>query len=94
MGMQMNDLRKVVLVLYFLTMLLLTVIYMQGSLLLDPEATATISNAVQSANSQMSLNTQPLINVNIQENSVWAIIGLITVFFGFMWRIARSYAYD
>ncbi|MCB0263927.1 MAG: hypothetical protein R3C41_17465 [Calditrichia bacterium] len=92
--MRNRDMRKVVLILYVLTLLLLGIIYVQGSLLADPGAIATLQNAAQSANSAGGYYANPLVDIQISGDSLWAVVGVVTAFFGFVWRIVRTRPYE
>ena len=93
--MRHSDTRKVIAILYVLTLLFLAVIYMQDALMADPGAMVTMQNAAQVVNDANGItNAPPLINIQINGNSGIALFCVITMVFVMVWRVFRSRPYE
>lgn len=84
--MQQNDTRKLIVTLYVLTVLFLGAIYLQGELLSEPGALATLQNANYATND---------IITSFQLSGETALMTLVslTLFFGFAWFVSRAKSY-
>lgn len=89
--MQHGDVRKLISVIYVLSILFLGSIYFQDTIVTDPEATATLQNIGYSVNEAQAL---PLISsLQLTNGSMMLVFVSITLFFAFAWRMARTRSY-
>ncbi len=89
--MHYNDMRKLISVLYVLTIMFLGSIYFQDIIVSEPGASATLQNIGYSVNEAQAI---PLIsNLQISNSSLLIIFVSLTLFFAFAWRMARMKSY-
>lgn len=92
--MQHRDMRKMISILYVLTLLFLGIIYMQDSILNDPAAMMTLQNAALADQAVNIPSTGTITGFQMTGESVLVTILAVTIFFGFALRIARSRPYE
>lgn len=91
--MQHRDMRKVLARLYVLTLLFIGLIYMQDSILADPEAIETLNNATSQFETS-TIPAQTFIGFHLSGESAVITLIIVTIFFGFAWRVSRSRSYE
>ncbi|MCB0260265.1 MAG: hypothetical protein KDH97_14815 [Calditrichaeota bacterium] len=83
-----SDTRKLIVMLYVLTVLFLGAIYYQGQMINEPGAVSTLQNANFYAADSFITHFQ------LSGETVLITIFSMTLFFGFAWMMARSKQYS
>lgn len=91
--MQHRDMRKVLSRLYVLALLFIGLIYMQDAILADPDAIATLNNATSEFASS-TIPAQSFVGFHLSGESAVIALIIVTIFFGFAWRVSRSGSYE
>ncbi len=91
--MQHRDMRKVMSRLYVLTLLFIGLIYIQDAILADPNAIMTLNNATSQFETS-SIPAQSFIGFHLSGESTVITLIIVTLFFGFAWRVVRSRSYE
>jgi len=91
--MQHRDMRKILSRLYVLTLLFIGLIYMQDAILADPDAITTLNNATSQFETS-AISAQSFIGFHLSGESAVIALIIVTIFFGFAWRVSRSRSYE
>lgn len=89
--MQAGDTRKLIMILYVLTLLFLGTIYLQSDIISQPEVIATLQQVDHSTMSNHSMQIMSSFRMS-GESILFTAISL-TLFFGFAWYLSPSKSY-
>lgn len=89
--MQASDTRKLIMMLYILTLLFLGIIYLQGDVISQPEVIATLQQVDHSAVGNHSMQIMSSFRMS-GETILFTALSL-TLFFGFAWYVSPSKSY-
>jgi len=89
--MQASDTRKLIMMLYILTLLFLGTIYLQSEEISQPEVIATLQQVDHSTMSSHSMQIMSSFRMS-DENILFTALSL-TLFFGFAWYLSPSKTY-
>lgn len=89
--MQEGDTRKLITVLYVLTLLFLGAIYFQGEVVAEPNAISTLQNVPHTAAGSHSI--QLITNFQMSGESALLAVISVTLFFGFAWLATQPKSY-